>query len=83
MTSDIIEISTIALTMNKDLNLLPPLSTLGDRIRAVRSRAGLSQANFAEMVCCSRQTLIRWERDDVSPLMVLKSTRGRTDLRYG
>ncbi len=76
MPSGTIEISTIAPTTSKDLNLPPSLSTLGDRIRAVRSRAGLSQADFAEMVCCSRQTLIRWERDDVSPLMVLKSTRG-------
>ncbi|MEP9404412.1 hypothetical protein [Sphingomonas sp. VNH70] len=76
MTSDIIEISTTAPTTNQNLNLPPPRQ----HSEIASAQCALGQAfrkpTSLEMVCCSRQTLIRWERDDVSPLMVLKSTRG-------
>ncbi len=71
MTSDIIETSTTAPTTTQDLTLAPPLSTLGHRIRAVRVRAGISQNDFAAAVGFTRQSLIRWERDDASPPIVI------------
>jgi len=38
----------------------------GREIRAVRKRLGLSQALFAEMVGVQRNTVARWERDELA-----------------
>jgi len=39
--------------------------SIGRRIRAVRKRAGLSQAEFARRLSIARRTLITWEHDKV------------------
>jgi len=40
---------------------------LGQRIRAARLAAGLSQEQLAEMMSVSRQTISKWEADEVIP----------------
>lgn len=41
--------------------------TIGERIRACRQRAGLSQERVAEMVGVSRQAVTKWETDRSAP----------------
>lgn len=44
-----------------------PEETIGDRIRKVRTAAGLSQAQFARCVFVSRSTVYKWELDKAVP----------------
>lgn len=44
----------------------PPL------VRAIRSRLGLSQGGLAEMLCCNRGTVIRWESGERTPTGLYK-----------
>ena len=41
--------------------------TIGERIRLVRQRAGLSQSQFARAVFVSRKTVYKWEQDKSVP----------------
>lgn len=41
--------------------------TLGERIKASRARAGLSQEKLAELVGVSRQAVTKWEADQTAP----------------
>ena len=41
--------------------------TIGERIRACRQRAGLSQERVAELVGVSRQAVTKWETDRSAP----------------
>lgn len=43
------------------------LSTIGERIRAVRQKAGLSLDRFAEALGYSRRALINWEQNAAEP----------------
>ena len=40
---------------------------LGDRLRWLRTRAGLSQADVAEQVGMSESQVLRWENDKAEP----------------
>ncbi len=46
---------------------MPEPSTIGERIRAVRQRAGLSLDRFAEALGSSRRALINWEQNAAEP----------------
>lgn len=46
---------------------MPEASTIGERIRAVRQRAGLSLDRFAETLGYSRRALINWEQNAAEP----------------
>lgn len=46
---------------------MPEASTIGQRIRAVRQRAGLSLDRFAETLGYSRRALINWEQNAAEP----------------
>ncbi len=46
---------------------MPEASTIGQRIRAVRQRAGLSLDRFAETLGYSRRALINWEQNAADP----------------
>lgn len=41
--------------------------TIGDRIRAVRLAAGMSQNQFARAVYVAHKTVYRWEKDKSVP----------------
>ena len=46
---------------------MPAISTIGDRIKAVRVRAGLPQERFATTLGYSRRALINWEQGIAEP----------------
>jgi len=55
--------------------------SLGEAIRAVRKRHGRSQAEFAELLGCSRNTVSRYELDELTPsrsmlLLILPMAEG-------
>ena len=41
--------------------------TLGEKLREARKNAGLSQEQFAEMLCVSRAAVAKWETDRGMP----------------
>lgn len=41
--------------------------TFGERLQALRQRAGMSQDQLAERLGVSRQAVSRWERDETMP----------------
>ena len=41
--------------------------TLGEKIRACRQKAGMSQEKVAELVGVSRQAVTKWEADQSAP----------------
>ena len=41
--------------------------TLGNRIQEIRTKAGLSQEAFGERIGVTRQTVSKWELDQVYP----------------
>lgn len=41
--------------------------TIGERIRKVRIKAGLSQTKFAKAVYVTKKTVYRWEKDKSVP----------------
>lgn len=41
--------------------------TIGERIYSLRTKAGLSQEEFSEMLCVSRQSVSKWETDSSVP----------------
>ena len=41
--------------------------TLGERIKACRQHAGMSQEKVAELVGISRQAVTKWESDQSAP----------------
>lgn len=41
--------------------------TIGEKIRAYRKNAGLSQEQLAEKLCVSRQAITKWEADNGMP----------------
>lgn len=43
------------------------MSTIGERIKAVRQRAGLPQERFAAALGYSRRAVINWEQDAAEP----------------
>ena len=45
--------------------------TMGQRLLALRTRAGLSQEALAEQLGVSRQAVSRWERDESAPDLYL------------
>lgn len=44
-----------------------PAEPVGDRIRAARQAAGLSQKQLAAMIGVDRSDVIRWEKNRVKP----------------
>ena len=49
--------------------------TLGEKIRLLRTRADLSQVEFAEKIGVHFSTVSRWERDETTEEMPLSSLR--------
>lgn len=41
--------------------------TLGQKLKEMRTRLGLSQEQFAKMINVSRQAIIKWESDKGIP----------------
>ncbi len=41
--------------------------TIGEKIRAARKQAGLTQVQMAEKLCVSRQAITKWESDTGIP----------------
>lgn len=41
--------------------------TLGEKIKEARKKAGLTQEQFAEKICVSRQAVTKWEADKGTP----------------
>lgn len=57
------------------------LSTIGERIRAVRQKAGLSLDRFAEALGYSRRALINWEQNAAEPpIGILEKLRNLYDV---
>lgn len=55
--------------------------TIGERIRAVRQRAGLSLDRFAEAIGSSRRALVNWEQNVAEPpIAVLAKLRRLYDV---
>lgn len=42
-------------------------SSIGDRLKAIRTRAGLAQAAFGEVLGYSRRAIINWEQGTAEP----------------
>ena len=56
-------------------------STIGERLRAVRLRAGLSQDRFAKLLGCSKRALLNWEHGDAPPpISILPMLRKHFDV---
>ena len=56
-------------------------STIGERIKAVRVRAGLAQDRFATTLGYSRRALITWEQGDAEPpIAILAKLRRQYDV---
>lgn len=47
------------------------VSTIGERLKAVRLREGLPQAQFAAQLGYSKRALINWEHGDAEPPMAI------------
>ena len=46
----------------------PELSTIGSRIKAIRTEQGLSQAKFAAAISVKQPSVVAWEKDQSTPL---------------
>lgn len=49
-----------------------PQTTIGDRLRELRTRRGLTQAQLAELVCIDRTSIAKWEDNTNLPVRKLK-----------
>ena len=44
-------------------------STMGQRIKALRNKKGISQQILAELIPCHKASISRWENDESTPSM--------------
>jgi transcriptional regulator with XRE-family HTH domain len=40
---------------------------MGEKLKAARKAAGLSQAQLAEAICCKQKDISRWEAGQIEP----------------
>lgn len=50
---------------NEKSNEIP--STMGQRIKALRNKKGVSQQTFADFIFCHKASVSRWENDESTP----------------
>lgn len=63
---------------------MPPMSTIGERVRQVRTDRGLSQPQLAELAGTTETTLSRIENGRVSPTLdTLINIARALDVRVG
>ncbi|WP_176473171.1 helix-turn-helix domain-containing protein [Sphingomonas lenta] len=55
--------------------------SVGERLKAVRKRAGLAQGAFAQALGCSRQSIVNWEGGSAAPpIAILAELRRKFDV---